>query len=121
MTGEFRIAVYAVVACIPRGRVATYGQVAALAGYPGDARQVGNALAALPEDLDVPWHRVINAQGRVSPRKHTGWHQYQQALLEQEDVEFIDGRTSLARFGWDAVRREVRDLPAEVSGPGSTR
>ena len=93
-------AFYAEVARIPPGKVATYGQIAALAGFPGRARQVGYALAATPEHLELPWHRVINAQGQVSPRAHTGWHGYQQDLLEQEGVEFTAGRTSLKRFGW---------------------
>lgn len=97
-----RCAVYAIVARIPPGKVATYGQIAALAGYPGQARQVGYALAGAPEDLDLPWHRVINARGRVSPRANTGWHEYQQKLLEEEGVVFTEGRTCLSRFGWNA-------------------
>ena len=60
--------IYEIVRKVPRGRVATYGQVAALAGLKGHARQVGYALHALPNGTTVPWHRVINAQGRVSPR-----------------------------------------------------
>jgi methylated-DNA-protein-cysteine methyltransferase-like protein len=96
-----------VVARIPAGRVATYGQVAALAGYGGQARQVGYALAALPDDLDVPWHRVINAQGRVSPRRHSGYHQLQQALLEREGVVFRHGCVDLGLYQWQpaAARR----------------
>lgn len=91
---------YAVVARIPRGRVATYGQIATLAGYPGHARQVGYALAATPQDLDLPWHRVINARGEVSPRARSQMHRYQQALLEEEGVEFVKGRVDLRRFAW---------------------
>ena len=60
--------IHAVVRRIPRGRVATYGQVAELAGLPGQARLVGYAMAALPAESAIPWHRVINAAGRVSPR-----------------------------------------------------
>ena len=58
--------IYAVVRRIPRGRVATYGQVAELAGLPGHARQVGYALHALPRGTTVPWHRVLNARGALS-------------------------------------------------------
>ena len=58
--------IYAIVRRIPRGRIASYGQVARLAGLPGHARQVGYALHALPEDSGIPWHRVINARGRTS-------------------------------------------------------
>lgn len=87
---------------IPRGRVATYGQVARMAGLGPHARQVGYALAALPEAHDdVPWHRVINAQGRVSPRAEPGWDELQRQLLRREGVRFDgEGRASLARFQW---------------------
>lgn len=95
-----RRAIYRVVARIPRGRVATYGQVATLAGYPGRARQVGYALAGMPEELDLPWHRVINAQGRISPRVHNGFHEWQYDLLEGEGVVFRNNRVDLACFRW---------------------
>ena len=85
---------------IPRGRVATYGQVAVAAGLPGRARQVGYALHALPEDSGVPWHRVINARGEVSPRGD-GHEEVQRALLEAEGVVFDHrDRIDLERFGW---------------------
>jgi methylated-DNA-protein-cysteine methyltransferase-like protein len=93
--------VYAVVRRIPRGKVATYGQVAALAGLPGQARQVGYALRALPDGTSVPWHRVINAQGEVSRRADSGYVRVQRAMLEEEGVLFDDaGRTSLRRWQW---------------------
>jgi methylated-DNA-protein-cysteine methyltransferase related protein len=94
--------VYAIVRRIPAGRVATYGQVATLAGFPGRARQVGYALAALPSGTAVPWHRVINAQGRlsldVSIAGSAGLAQRQR--LEAEGVRFAGRRISLAQFGW---------------------
>ena len=95
-----RRAIYRVVARIPRGQVATYGQVATLAGYPGRARQVGYALAGMPEELDMPWHRVINAQGKISPRVHNGFHEWQYDLLEGEGVVFRNNRVDLACFRW---------------------
>jgi methylated-DNA-protein-cysteine methyltransferase-like protein len=95
-----RQAVYWWVARIPCGQVATYGQIAALAGFPGRARQVGYALAGMPEGLDLPWHRVVNAQGKVSPRSSSCLHQMQYELLEQEGVLFIDNRIDLTRFRW---------------------
>ncbi|UCG89378.1 MAG: MGMT family protein [Gemmatimonadota bacterium] len=92
---------YAVVRRIPEGRVATYGQVAALAGFPGHARQVGYALNSLPDDSDVPWHRVINAKGEVSIRSQPGYCQLQRALLAAEGVSFDSaGRLALERFAW---------------------
>jgi len=82
--------------------VATYGQVAALAGLSGQARQSGYALHDLPDGSDVPWHRIINARGEVSPRAEPGWDAYQRHLLEEEGVEFDDrGRIDLDRFRWD--------------------
>jgi methylated-DNA-protein-cysteine methyltransferase-like protein len=94
--------IYGVVRRIPAGRVATYGQVAAVAGLPGHARQVGYALHALPDGSDVPWQRVINSKGEVSPRATPGWDGLQRTLLEEEGVEFGDrGRVDLSRYRWD--------------------
>ena len=94
--------IYSVVRRIPRGRVATYGQVAVLAGRPGQARLVGYALAALPPRSAVPWQRVINAQGRISLRPDgPGYDEVQKLMLRREGVRF--GRTgaiSLAAFQW---------------------
>jgi methylated-DNA-protein-cysteine methyltransferase related protein len=94
--------VWAVVRRVPSGRVATYGQVAALAGLPGQARQVGYALHDLPNESDVPWHRVINARGEVSPRAVPGWDGFQRHLLEEEGIAFdARGRLDLGRHRWD--------------------
>lgn len=93
--------IYAVVRRIPKGRVCTYGRVAALAGSPGAARQVGYALHALPDHTAVPWHRVINAAGRISLRRGGGHELEQRFRLEAEGVAFDQaGRVSLERFGW---------------------
>lgn len=101
--------IYQVVRRIPRGRVATYGQVALLAGLPGHARQVGYALHALPWDHDVPWQRVINAQGTISLRADPEWGDMQRQLLEQEGVEFSwDGRIDLSRYAWRPGRRRAK-------------
>jgi len=97
-------AIYEVVRRIPRGRVATYGQVATLAGLPGRARQVGYALHALrhPQDDAVPWHRVINARGEISHRAGAGLEDHaQRQLLEAEGVTFdTRGRVDLDRYRW---------------------
>lgn len=103
--------IYAVVRQIPEGRVATYGQVAALAGLPGHARQVGYALSALSADGTVPWHRVINAEGRVSPRSEPGYDGYQRHLLQGEGVRFDrHGRVSLSEFRWRPEERSGERL-----------
>jgi len=96
--------IYALVRKIPPGRVATYGQVAALAGLKRHARQVGYALFALKSFTGVPWQRVINAQGRISLRLTTGGLS-QRILLEREGVVFdAGGRVSLKKFGWKKRR-----------------
>jgi methylated-DNA-protein-cysteine methyltransferase related protein len=97
-------AIYAVVRRIPQGRVATYGQIARLAGMPGQARLVGYALGALKDQAPVPWHRVVNAQGRISPRSGGGPADMVQRLrLENEGVCFDEhGRIPLDRFLWQA-------------------
>lgn len=96
-----RARIYAAVRRIPRGRVATYGQIATRAGLDGHARQVGYALHDLPADSNVPWHRVVNARGEISPRSQSDSHELQRHLLEAEGVDFdVRGRIALARFGW---------------------
>ncbi|MBW2423590.1 MAG: MGMT family protein [Deltaproteobacteria bacterium] len=98
--------VYRIVRRIPAGRVATYGQVAALAGMPGAARQGGWALSALAEDADVPWQRVINAMGRISRRAAPEIEGLQRSMLEAEGVDFDRrGRVDLSRFAWKPESR----------------
>ena len=94
--------IYAVVRRVPRGSVTTYGTVARLAGLPGRARQVGYALAALHDGSSVPWHRVVNAQGRLSLARVGSPSGITQRLrLTREGVRVDAGdRVSLARFGW---------------------
>ena len=94
-------AIYDVVVQIPRGRVATYGQIAELAGMPRQPRRVGYALSALPKNSGVPWHRVINAKGEISVRSGGSPDPVQRRLLKQEGIAFDrGGRISLDRFRW---------------------
>jgi methylated-DNA-protein-cysteine methyltransferase-like protein len=94
--------IYRAVMRIPPGRVATYGQIARLAGMPRHHRQVGRALRHLLDDGLVPWHRVVDASGRISPRSEDGTTEARQLrLLEEEGVVFDPaGRVPLARFQW---------------------
>ncbi len=93
--------VYSIVNQIPEGSVSTYGQIAALIGFPSHARQVGYALAALENNSRVPWHRVINAKGKISPRGLDGCDDYQRLLLEEEGVIFgKNDCISLKQFQW---------------------
>jgi len=89
---------------VPRGRVASYGQIAELAGLEGHARQVGYALHALPADSGVPWHRVVNAKGEISPRSAGDSHELQRMLLEAEGVKFDErGRVERRYFIGQAI------------------
>ncbi len=102
---DTRKRIYAAVKRIPRGRVATYGQIATIAGLNGHARQVGYALHDLPDGNDIPWHRVINARGEISPRSAGDSHELQRMLLEAEGVEFdLAGRVALKRYRWGVKR-----------------
>jgi len=93
--------IYAAVARIPKGRVATYGQIAALAGLPRQARLVGYAMHSLPAGSDVPWHRVVNAAGKISIRSDgLGHDELQAQLLRREGVRFVDGAIPLTRYRW---------------------
>ena len=88
------------VRCVPKGKVATYGQVARIAGRCS-ARMVGYAMAALPEGSRVPWQRVINAQGMISARSHSDGDVRQRVMLEKEGVKFDGkGRVDLVIFQW---------------------
>jgi methylated-DNA-protein-cysteine methyltransferase related protein len=110
--------IYEVVKQVPRGQVATYGWIAQVVGAGCDARLVGAALA-LDKDPEVPWQRVINAKGAISPR---AGHEMdvQRALLQAEEVSFDrHGRINLARFGWRgpdpewAAAHGYQTLPAQ--------
>jgi methylated-DNA-protein-cysteine methyltransferase-like protein len=92
---------YHIVCTIPPGRVATYGQVAILAGKPHSARMVGWALANLSPEDDVPWHRVVNAMGKISLPRGQGY-EVQRALLEAEGIHFgPHDHIDLERYGWE--------------------
>jgi methylated-DNA-protein-cysteine methyltransferase-like protein len=96
--------IYRIVASIPRGRVATYGQIARLAGIPRRPRSVGYALSALDSASPIPWHRVVNAAGKISERSsHMGAEDTQRIRLEREGVHLdAEGRLNLAEVQWEA-------------------
>lgn len=111
----FRARVYAVVRTVPAGSVTTYGDVASVLGSPRVARHVGWALAALPSDTDVPWHRVVNARGAVPSRGEVGRAEVQRRRLAAESVlEEAADRIDLARvrhrFDVDEVAEALQGL-----------
>lgn len=99
--GGFVTRVADAVRAVPAGRVASYGDVARLAGRPGAARAVGRTLRGLPDGVDVPWWRVINGRGEITIPRSAHAAGLQRALLEDEGVAFDHrGRVDMARFGW---------------------
>mgnify|MGYP001822341619 CR=1 FL=1 len=95
--------VWQVVDGIPRGHVLTYGEVARLAGMRRAARRVGQAMRRAPKDMNLPWHRVVNAQGRISFPPDSHGFQRQRDLLEGEGVVFLNGKIDLDRFGYQGA------------------
>jgi len=110
--------IYDVVRQIPPGKVATYGQIAKIVGKC-TARMVGYAMAALPWGAEVPWQRVINYKGEISPRAHGNGSLRQRRLLEKERVRFDSrGRVDLKKVRWDVPKNrfEVRGSRNEERG-----
>lgn len=105
--------IYRTVQRIPRGRVATYGQIARLAGLSRAARQVGYALHALPEGTVVPWHRVINSSGRISLPPGAGGIVQRLRLTEEGVIVSEAGSIPLTRFQW---RPRPRPRPRQRAG-----
>lgn len=98
---SLRRSILSAVRKIPRGKVATYGQIAALVNRPRNARQVGTVLSSLCSDSNIPWHRVVNAQGYISSRNSPASEDLQRILLEGEGVELTEnGHIVLTDFQW---------------------
>jgi methylated-DNA-protein-cysteine methyltransferase-like protein len=91
--------IWKAVAAVPRGQVASYGGIALRAGLPRRARLVGHALKVAPASLKLPWHRVLNAQGRISLPAGSKAHRMQRRLLEEEGVRFRNGRVDRKAMG----------------------
>ncbi len=92
--------IWQVVASIPNGKVATYGQIARICGFPNHARYVGTTLKNLPKDTTLPWHRVVNAKGKISFPQGSDAYNRQKSLLESEGVIFNNTKLSLNIYGW---------------------
>ncbi len=96
----FEETLYQFIAAIPKGKVATYGQLATLAGRPNAARSVGRTLKNLPKDSQLPWHRVINAQGKISLAKESDAWSQQRDKLADEGILLHNGRIRLKDYQW---------------------
>jgi len=96
-----REAIYLALMSIPAGKVITYGQLASLAGLPGAARLAGSVLCGLPETTELPWHRVINAQGKISLPVDSASYKKQMQRLKTEGVLIKNGKISLRIYGYN--------------------
>lgn len=106
--------IYAAIAAIPQGRVASYGAIAARAGLPGRARLVGRLLGEVPDGMELPWFRVLRASGQIAMPPGSRGFREQCRHLRAEGVEVRNGRVPLSRFGLDAdLDHELWGLPGE--------
>ncbi|MDC9521953.1 MGMT family protein [Pseudoalteromonas sp. Angola-31] len=92
--------IYTIIANIPAGFVASYGQVATLAGYPQNSRLVGRLLKQMPDDSVIPWHRVVNSQGKISFPAGSDKYQEQRQKLLLEGVSFKNGKVNMRECRW---------------------
>ncbi len=93
-----KIAIYTALKSVPAGRLVTYGQLADMAGLPGAARLVGTVMCQLPEGTDLPWHRVVNAQGKISMPEGSAGYREQVRRLTAEGIEVKQGKIRLKDY-----------------------
>ncbi len=106
--------IWATVSDIPEGSVASYGQIAEIAGIPCGARQVGYALRTLAKDSDVPWHRVIRSSGRIAFEKGSRAYNRQFKRLIMEDVVILEGRIDMQKYRWQPDLDELLWKPSSA-------
>lgn len=99
--------IWQTVQLIPFGKVAAYGQIADLAGLPGRARLVGKALGAVPENVTIPWYRVLRSNGQIAFPAGSEQAKTQIGLLQQEDIVVLNNRVKLLAFQWQPELAEL--------------
>jgi len=99
--------VWHTVKIIPPGKVASYGQIADLAGLPGRARLVGKSLGLAPKEMKLPWYRVLRSNGQLAFKKGSDSAEKQKGLLQQENVVVLNNRVKLKEFGWQPDLAEI--------------
>ena len=104
--------IWATICDIPKGSVASYGQIAEIAGIPRGARQVGYALRHLPDRQNVPWHRVVRASGEIAMRIDSDGHREQKNRLQNEDVVILNGRVDMKKYRWQPDLDELLWKPS---------
>lgn len=110
--------IYETIRDIPQGCVASYGQVAEIAGIPRGARQVGWALKHLARGQDVPWHRVITASGKIAFEAGSSRFERQRKLLEEENIPVIAGRVDMGNYRWQPQLDELLWKPTSAWDEG---
>lgn len=103
--------IWLIVSKIPSGKVASYGQVADLAGLPGRARLTARALKVAPKELALPWYRVLRSSGEIAFAKGSDDAKRQAGLLQEENVVVLNNRVKLKSFGWEPSLEELMLLP----------
>lgn len=106
--------IWATVSDIPKGSVASYGQIAEMAGIPRGARQVGYALRQIPKNSGVPWHRVIQSSGRIAFEKGSPAYNRQSKRLIMEDVVILEGRIDMQKYRWQPDLDELLWKPSSA-------
>ncbi|NVK21271.1 MAG: methylated-DNA--[protein]-cysteine S-methyltransferase [Kangiellaceae bacterium] len=107
---HFRQQVYFWVQQIPKGTVASYGQIAKLAGFPRHARHVSKALGCADKSLKLPWFRVIGANGKIAFNPDSDSFAKQKCLLEKEGVQFKQDTIDMKQFAWQPVNTDNQQL-----------
>ena len=92
--------IWKTVVAVPKGKVASYGQIADLAGLPGRARLVGKALGQAPKNMELPWYRILRSSGQLAFEKGSANALKQKGLLQEEEVVVLNNRVKLKQFGW---------------------
>jgi len=107
MSSEKINRIWKTVKVIPKGKVASYGQIADLAGLPGRARLVGKALGLAPKEMKLPWYRVLRSSGQLAFEKGSQHAEKQKGLLQQEEVVVLNNRVKLNDFAWQPDLTEM--------------
>ena len=120
MSGDAYKRIWEQAALIPEGMVASYGQIAKLAGLPRrGARMVGRAVGAAPKEMQLPWHRIVNAQGKIAIPKGSRGYERQQELLRAEGIDVKDGKLDMDVYRWDPTLDELVWGPGRLHDPGA--
>ena len=120
MSGDSYKRIWEQAALIPEGMVASYGQIAKLAGLPRrGARMVGRAVGAAPKEMQLPWHRIVNAQGKIAIPKGSRGYERQQELLRAEGIDVKDGKLDMDVYRWDPTLDELVWGPGRLHDPGA--